>query len=131
MKKKKQTIGGWVEVFVDAVLQYGEFIFKDSRIANKHYARFIEALKQLNRFGDDGLSALACLLDDGRLAVRTTAACYLVKYRTDSALGVLREAAKAKDRAISMLAVATLRRWEMGYYLDPATGEEARCRQQK
>lgn len=126
MSKDTRTIAELVETFVVSVLRYSEFILKDSRIANRHYDDFIEALKQIAAHGEEGLTALARLLDDERIVVRVTAACYLVHFRTKRAMSVLHEAAKLENRAIAMLAFATIKRWEKGIYLDPATGNEAK-----
>jgi len=122
-----KTIGGCVEEFSKSVIKYGECILKDASQANRHYDRFINALRDLATFGDKGLSALAELLDDDRLIVRVTAASYLVHFRTAKALEVLR-AATTEDRGIAMLAIVTLKRWEQGTYLHPATGHEVRIR---
>jgi len=125
MERKSHNITDWVKVFVDSVLMYGDYILKDSNAANRHYENYIKALNHLNEYGDAGLSALANLLNDDRMVVRVMAASYLIHYSTDKALNVLNEAAKARDRAISMLAIITIRRWDLGWYLDPATGKEA------
>ena len=53
---------------------------------------------------------------------------FFIHYRTDKALEVLRAAAK-EERGIAMLAIVTLKRWEMGSYLDAASGKEVTCRQ--
>jgi hypothetical protein len=124
MRRNTRTLSQSVDAFVVSILQYGEFILKDSRITNRHYADFTRALKRIVAYGDDGLSALAKLLEDDRIVVRATVACYLIHVRTERAKNVLEETAKLEDRAIAMLAVATLERWEKGIYLDPATGKE-------
>ena len=110
--------------FREAVIRYGEFVLTDASAANQYYDRFIGALRKLSGAGDEGMLALTSLLDDRDLGVRATAACYLMNYRTEAAQRVLREAAGMQDRAIGLLAVATLKRWEKGYYLDPNTGKE-------
>ena len=125
MKKRIQAIADCVNVFADSVIKYYEFILEDSNIADLHYAKYIKALKQLNEFGDDGLSALARLLDDDRIVVRVTAASYLIHYCTEKAKKVL-NAAAGEDRGIAMLAIVTLKRWETGSYLDPSSGKEVK-----
>jgi hypothetical protein len=124
MHRDTQTIAELLETFVLSVLKYSEFILKDSRVANRHHDHFIEALRQIAAHGEEGLTALAGLLDDDRIVIRVTAACYLVHFQTDKAMSVLKGAAKLKNRAIAMLAFATIKRWERGIYLDPATGKE-------
>src|SRR5262245_18716338 len=120
MRKDTRNIAELVETFVDSVLKYSEFILADSQIANRHYDIFSRALKGIAAHGDKGLVALAKLLDDPRIVVRVTAACYLMHFRTEAAKNVLEEAAKLENRAITMLAIATLERWARGIYLDPA-----------
>jgi len=126
MHRDIRTVAEMVETFVVSVLKYSEFILGDSRIANRHYDDFVEALKRIAAHGEEGLTALACLLDDERIVVRVTAACYLVHFRTTRAMSVLQEASKLENRAIAMLAFATMKRWEKGIYLDPATGKESK-----
>ena len=126
MHKHTRKIAELVETFVVSVLKYSEFILKDSQIANRHYDYFIQALKRTAAYGEEGLIALANLLDDDRIVVRVTAACYLIHFRTEKALSVLEAAAKLENRAIAMLAFATIKRWEKGIYLDPATGKETK-----
>jgi hypothetical protein len=126
MHRDTRAISELLETFVLSVLKYSEFILKDSQMANRHYEDFIEALRQIAAHGEEGLAALAGLLDDERIVIRVTAACYLVHFQTPRAMSVLQEAAKLENRAIAMLAFATIKRWEKGIYLDPATGKEAR-----
>lgn len=126
MQKNTQNVTKLVQGFVVSVLNYSEFILKDSQTANRHYDEFIDVLKQLALHGEEGLIALAKLLDDDRIVVRVTAACYLVHFRTEKALSVLGAAANLEDRAISMLAIVTIKRWEKCIYLDPATGNEVK-----
>jgi hypothetical protein len=126
MHKDIRSIAELVEVFAVSVLNYSEFILKDSRKANRHYDDFIKAMKRIAAHGEEGLTALANLLDDERMVVRVTAACYLVHFRAHKAMSVLREAAMLENRAIAMLALATIKRWENGVYLDPATGKETK-----
>lgn len=124
MGKTPQTITDLVKVFADSVIKHGELMLEDSVAANCYYRKFVRAMGRLSQFGDDGLLALAGLLDDGRAIVRVTAACYLLNFRTGHAVKVLKAASTTKDRGLSMLAIVSLKRWEDGIYLDPATGKE-------
>jgi len=126
MKKNLKAASANLSDFRDAVIKYSQFMLSDPPTANQYYDRFIKALRQLSRAGDEGMSALATLLDDNDVAVRVMAATYLIRYRTKAAQEVLKVAAKMQDRAISMLAIVTLKRWEKGYYLDPETGNETK-----
>jgi hypothetical protein len=128
MKNKAEPVAELVESFADAVMKHGEFMFKDSGIANRWYERSLLALKKLHQRGDAGLSALALLLDDERIVVRVTAACYLIRQQTEQAMRVLQDAARSADRGTSMLAIATLERWKRGAYLDMTTGKEVHGR---
>jgi|SRR5271165_5542819 len=123
MRKRIRSVAECVNVFTDSVLKHGELMCKDSTAANQHNGKYVKALKELYGFGDDGLFALAKLLDDDRVVVRVTTACYIIHYYTDKALTVLKAAAK-EDRGIAMLAIVALKRWELGTYFDPATGKE-------
>ena len=122
-KSKTEKIADCVSTFEHAVLMHDEFSLKDSDVANKSYDSSIKALKQLNKFGDEGLSALATLLDHEKRVVRVTAASYLISHYTSRAIKVLTEAAEAEHPS-GGLAIVTLRRWQLGRYLDPASGKE-------
>jgi hypothetical protein len=127
MEYRQESIADCVSSFRDSVLKHQEFSTKDSKVANRHYHTYIKALKKLNNMGDDGLSALAVLLDDANHVIRETTAAYLIHRYTDKAIKVLTAAAKA-ERPIGGLAIVTLKRWELGRYLDPATGKEVEFR---
>jgi len=124
---KETKIARCLAAFETAVLKHSEFMFKDSSIANQHFNAYTKALKELSKMGDDGLSALAKLLDNENVVVRVTAATYLIHYCTDKAISILRAASK-EERGIAMLAIVTLKRWELGGYLDPTTGKEVEFR---
>ena len=118
-----KKISGYVSTFENAVLKHSEFMFKDSGLANRHFDAYTKALKQLAELGDDGLSALSRLLDSENTVIRVTTACYLIHYSTSKAIKILKAAAK-EERGIAMLAIVTLKKWELGRYLDPASGKE-------
>jgi hypothetical protein len=110
-------------MFETSVLKHSELMFNDPGAANHEYDTFISALHQLHNMGDDGLSALSKLLDSKNAVIRVSTACYLIHLYTEKALKVLKSAAK-EDRGIAMLAMMTLKRWELGRYLDPGSGKE-------
>jgi hypothetical protein len=124
MEKSSASTMDLVTAFADSVGKYSYYIFKDPKSANRHYRKFTKALRRLALLGDHGFVALGSLLNHENTAVRVTAASYLINYSTEDSIRVLTEAKKAKNRAVSMLAIVTLKRWEMGSYLDPATGRE-------
>ena len=123
MQHDKQTIAELVEAFTVSVLKYSEYVLKDSNIANRHFDNYREALRRIAAHSDKGLVALAKLLDDDRIVVRVTVACNLIHFRTEKAMSILKDASKLEHRAIAMLAIVTLKRWERGTYFDPATGK--------
>jgi hypothetical protein len=118
-QQSKRT-SNWVKVFQDAVLGHAEFMSIDSRVANRHFDRSIEAWRALTQQGDAGLSALGELLGHESTDVRVTTATYLLPYRTADALRVLTSAREAGDP----LALVTLARWARGFYIDPLTNRE-------
>ncbi|MFY2561191.1 DUF2019 domain-containing protein [Corallococcus terminator] len=91
----------------------------DARTGNKHAKKYIAALQQLREHGDAGREALAVLLTHPRTDLRTMAAGFLLRYRTEAAKAVLEKA--AKEGGIGGLgAIMTLRHWENGTWtLDP------------
>lgn len=115
-----RTVDDWTEVFVDAVLKHAEFTCKDSRTANHHFDRSIDAWRVLIESGEAGLCAVTNLLEHENAVVRVRAATYLLPHRTDEAVGVLTAAKQAGDP----LALVTLERWKRGFYVDPLTGRE-------
>jgi len=125
MNDHQEKANEYITVFSESVIKHGENMFNNPQQANHYYARFTDALHNLAALGNDGLSALATLLDDDRVVVRVTAASYLVHFKTDKALKVL-NTAKNEERAIAMLAIVTLKRWETGSYLDPKSGKEVK-----
>jgi hypothetical protein len=127
MKTRSQIIAENVRLFSGAAAKYGDNIYRDYDLATQHFNDYNKALAKLSTYGDEGLSALAKLLDDDneRLDVRVMAGMHLMLYATDKAIKVL-NIAKNLNRGISMLAIAALKKWEMGFYLDPATGTEVR-----
>lgn len=125
MSKRSPTIAACVNTFVESVLKYGEFMLVNHKVANKHYGKYTRALKELSLLGDAGMSALAKLMDDERRIIRVMAACYAVHFRTEKALRVLNSATGVQHGVIGMLATVTLKRWELGRYMDPKTGKEA------
>jgi hypothetical protein len=98
----------------DACLERG-----DAKTGNKHARRRFATFGKLRGMGDSGREALAVLLQDPRLNVRTTAAAYLLRYKTAEALAVLREAAKGRGM-IAFESSEAIKRWEDGtWQLDP------------
>jgi hypothetical protein len=120
--RQSEHADNWIQIFHDAVLKHAEFTCKDSRVANRHFDRAIEAWRALSQQGDEGLSSFSKLLGHGPSVVRVTAATYLLPHRTKDALRVLTSAREAGDP----LALVTIARWERGFYIDPLTNREVK-----
>jgi hypothetical protein len=115
-----RTVADWTQIFEDAVLKHSDLMCKDSRVANRHFDRSIEAWRALSQQGDEGFSALSKLLTHESTVVRVTTATYLLPHRAADALQVLTAANEAGDP----LALVTLARWSRGFYIDPLTKRE-------
>ncbi|RKH62575.1 DUF2019 domain-containing protein [Corallococcus llansteffanensis] len=109
-----------VEEFAQHVAAQTDAIWRgDAKTGNKHAERYIAALKKLRANGNAGRDALATLLHHPRMDVRTSAAAFLLRYKTEEAKAVLEEAAKGKG-LIPFGAQEALKRWEEGTWaLDP------------
>jgi hypothetical protein len=92
----------------------------DAKTGNKHADRFLAAFNALCAHGDVGRDSLATLLKHPNMDVRTTAAAFLLRYRTSEAKAVLEEAAK-REGFVAFASAQTLKNWEEGTWaLDPA-----------
>lgn len=109
-----------VEEFARNVTSQTDAIFRgDARTGNKHADRYIAAFKKLRAHGDAGRSALATLFAHPNMDVRTTAAAFLLRYRTAEAKAILEEAAKGEG-LVAFESEEALKRWEEGTWaLDP------------
>jgi hypothetical protein len=108
---KHNTINELVAAFTESVLKQNEAIRRrDPSTGNKFADRYADAFKKLHAIGNSGLAAVASLLDDRRVEVRTLAAAFLVPYMTDEAVEVLEEAAEGKG-IVALGAEMALKRW--------------------
>lgn len=112
---------------VDLVRQFAESVVAqdaclergDATTGNRHARRRFAAFRKLRAMGDSGREALAELLRDPRPNVRTSAAAFLLRYKTAEALAVLREASKGTG-LIAFESGEAIKRWEEGtWQLDP------------
>jgi hypothetical protein len=71
------------------------------------------------KHGDTGREALAKLFQDPRPRVRSYAACYLLRYKGEEALDVLKEVAQGKGLTAFAAQQAQLRWQEGALNLDP------------
>ena len=110
-----------VAEFAENVAAQTDSIWRgDSKTGNKHAKRYIAAFKKLRAHGDAGRDALAVLFTHPDMDVRTTAAAFLLRYRTADAKAILTEAAKGKG-LVAFESAEALKRWEEGAWaLDPA-----------
>ncbi|QRN95748.1 DUF2019 domain-containing protein [Archangium violaceum] len=109
-----------VQEFARSVAAQSDAIFRgDAKTGNKHADRYIAAFKKLRAHGDAGRDALTVLLMHPNVDVRTTAASFLLRYRTAEAKAVLEEAAKGEG-LVAFESSEALKRWEEGTWaLDP------------
>lgn len=90
----------------------------DARASNRFANQTVRAYRQLREQGEDGLEALSQLLADESPDVRSAAAAFLLKYKTEEALAVLREVAR-RPGLIGFKAGEAIKRWESGeWHLD-------------
>jgi hypothetical protein len=109
-----------VEEFARNVAAQTEAIFRgDAKTGNKHAEKYIAAFKKLRAHGNTGRDALATLFTHPNMDVRTTAAAFLLRYRTAEAKAILEEAAKGKG-LVAFESSEALKRWQEGTWaLDP------------
>ena len=109
-----------VEEFAENVAAQTNAVFRgDAKTGNKHANRYIAAFKKLRAHGNAGRDALASLFTHPNPDVRTTAAAFLLRYRTVEAKAILEEAARGEG-IVAFESSEALKRWEEGTWaLDP------------
>jgi hypothetical protein len=114
------TLEQLVESFAQHTVAQTEAIWRgDAKTGNKHARQVSAAFKKLCTHGNAGRDALAVLLAHPNVDVRTTAAAFLLRYRTQEAVAVLEQAARGQG-LIAFEAQQCLMRWEEGTWaLDP------------
>ena|ERR1043165_8706315 len=114
------TAADLVRQFAEAVVSQDTCLERgDAATGNRHARRQFDAFRKLRAMGDNGREALAELFRDPRPNVRTSAAAFLLRYKTADALAVLREASKGTG-LIAFEASEAIKRWEEGtWQLDP------------
>jgi hypothetical protein len=100
-----------VEEFADSVKAQREVALTDSIAATRYSIKSGNAAKELLTQGEEGLSAFAKLLTDPRIEVRTTAAAYLIPFKTNESIAVLKFSAEGKG-IVALGAIMALKRWE-------------------
>jgi hypothetical protein len=112
--KPSNEIDKLVNSFVDSVIQQTDAIARgDAVTGNKFAKRYIGAFEKLCAFGDIGRDALFAQFHHPRADVRVTAASFLLRYKTDAALRLLR--AEAENLGLAAFeASQAIERWQDG-----------------
>ena len=109
-----ELIARWVGDFATSVEGQNRALQRnDAATGNKYAKKYIAAVRKLREAGSAGWEALALLLADSRIDVRTMAACFLLRYNPERAQAVLKESALQKG-VVGLGALMTLKRWEDG-----------------
>lgn len=94
----------------------------DSDEANRFVRECVAIFWQLASFGNQGRDALAILFMHPLNSVRVASAAWLLRYKHDEAMQVLRAVAEGQDMD-AFRAQQCMKRWEEGeWQLDPAPG---------
>ena len=99
--------------FAKAKMAHINAIYEDSARAEQASSKYIEIAEQLIALGEPGILSFAQLLSHERREVRTAAATFLLPYRTEQALMVLKGSSRGRD-ITALAARMTLARWEGG-----------------
>ena len=118
--KSKESL---VDAFREAVLQQNHYMTRDHKLANANFYKAERARKELASLGEEGLSALSCLLHDASPIVRCRAGMYLIRSRSNEVIPVLQSIVEQRGPGFPE-ALVTLEKWKRGLYLDPLTGAE-------
>jgi HEAT repeat protein len=103
-----------LEVFLQAEQNQIECIRRcDSKTGNKHAKKRVAAARQLLAGGKASIDRFATLLNHPDANVRTSAAAWLLKDRTEQAVAALRPIAEGQGLA-ALGAIYTLKRYEAG-----------------
>lgn len=101
-----------VQTFAQSVLAQTRSVMAGNvRGSNMHADRLLRAYRQLRNMGSEGLDALSGLLSDPNPDISSMAATFLLKYKTEEALVVLREVAKLPG-LVGFEAGEAIKRWE-------------------
>lgn len=105
-----------VQQFAESVIGQDRAIMDgDSKLGNRYAEKYIACFRKLSPFGDEGKEALSTLFHHENPGVRSMAATFLLKFKTDEALSVLREVASGKG-LIAFEASESIKRWEEGVW---------------
>ena len=94
--KKSDVLSKLLSDFSDSVIAQDLCVERHDLSGGNAFAKkYIAAARGLLRFGPEGIDAFASLLQHERIEVRTTAASYLLPFRTNEALNVLEQSKEA------------------------------------
>lgn len=103
-----------VDLIAEASIKRNEAVIHgDAKAARKYGNKVITEWKRLLKFGDHGKEKLCKLLTHENPSARVAAASFLLEFRTEEALGILRELTKGQG-FVAFLAQESLKRWEEG-----------------
>ncbi len=103
-----------VEEFAESVIRQTDAVATgDHQTGNRHAKRYIAAFEKLRAAGDVGREALVPLLRHRRADVRTMSATFLLRYKTEDALAVLRSEARGHG-LVAFEASQAIKRWQAG-----------------
>jgi len=118
-KDAQKEIARLVSVFRENVIRQTDTIWNEGRSGNAFARKSIRAFEKLREHGNAGRDAFAILMTDLRPDVRVAAAAYMLRYRHEEAMEVLRQAA-ARDGMVGFEAGEAIKRWnEQVWSLDP------------
>jgi len=104
--------------FADASIKADEFTFTDGKAARRYSEKQVRCWKRIRKIGNEAKEVMARLFDHPDPSARVAAAGCLLRYKTDEALAVLRDAAQ-HEGLVPFMARECLKRWEEGeWHLD-------------
>lgn len=109
-----KEISELVKRYVDSARVHGEATkLGNARKANRAYKEIVRAFLELEKYGDEGTTALMLTLGAEESAVRTWGATHLLKSHPERALPVLADVAREKS-LVGFSAKVTLEEWTNG-----------------
>src|SRR5262245_54679467 len=115
----KKPVSYWVSVFRENVIAQTDAIWNQGRSGNAYASKRTRAWVKTREHGNAGRDAFAILMTDLRPDVRVMAAAYMLRYRHEEAMQVLRQAA-SRDSMVGFEAGEAIKRWnEQVWSLDP------------
>ena len=118
-KDAQKEIAGLVSEFRESLIRQTDTIWNEGGSGNAFARKSIRAFEKLREHGNAGRDAFAILMTDLRPDVRVAAAAYMLRYRHDEAMEVLRQAA-GRESMVGFSEGEAIKRWNEGVWsLDP------------